>query len=127
MLLTKSNSKIEKSNAAGIPTVIMHLLPADLSGRNVCPKASQGCRAACLNTAGRGRFSTVQAARARRTQLFHDDKFAFYEQLTKELKRLKPGTAVRLNGTSDIDHQQWYKKIYGQIYQKKGYGVEILW
>lgn len=114
MLLTKSNSKIQKSIDAGIPTVIMHLLPSDLSGRDVCPKASAGCRAACLNTAGRGRFGPVQVARLKRTTLFHDDKFEFYDTLTKEIKKLKSGTAVRLNGTSDIDHQQWYKKIYGK-------------
>lgn len=116
MLLTTSNSKIEKSAKAGIPTVIMHLLPADLGGKNVCPKASEGCKAACLNTAGRGKFSNVQEARRKRTQLFHDDKFAFYEALRTELSKLKPGTAVRLNGTSDIDHQQWAKKIFDKTF-----------
>lgn len=112
MLLTTNNTKIQKSIDAGIPTTIMHLLPSTLSGKDVCPKASAGCRAACLNTAGRGKFNSVQLARARRTQLFHDDKFQFYDTLTRELRKLKAGTAVRLNGTSDIDHQQWYKKIY---------------
>lgn len=35
---------------------------------NMCPMASLGCAAACLNTAGKGRLTSVQRARQTRTQ-----------------------------------------------------------
>jgi hypothetical protein len=64
---------------------------------------------ACLNTAGRGRFASIQAARIKKTKFFFEDQAAFLAQLRKELtafekrcKKLGLKPAVRLNGTSDI-------------------------
>lgn len=93
-------------------THIMYLSPStQLTGYNLCPKASEGCKAACLYTAGRGKFNSVQMARLERTKLWATNKDAFYIKLAGELMRLskrakKSGKtiAVRLNGTSDIDH-----------------------
>ncbi len=53
-LLTLSNTKTRKGEARGYVTFILHLAPGNLSGFNVCPGASKGCLASCLNTAGRG-------------------------------------------------------------------------
>lgn len=53
-LLTRGNPKTSKGLKHGYLTSILHLAPADMSGFNVCPLASDGCKAACLNTAGRG-------------------------------------------------------------------------
>jgi hypothetical protein len=53
-LLTPGNPKTEKGRGAGYWTFILHLAPASLSGHNVCAMATAGCKAACLNTAGRG-------------------------------------------------------------------------
>lgn len=94
-------------------TAIMHLAPSTLSGYNVCPKASAGCAAACLNTAGRGRFDSIQLARLNKTKRFFEDKENFKNDLIKDIsalarkaKREGKKPVVRLNGTSDI---QWEK------------------
>jgi hypothetical protein len=80
-----------------------------LSGFNVCKDASKGCTAACLNTAGHGIFSTVQAARIAKTKLFFSNKSAFLSQLKKEIiaaikkaekNQMQP--CFRLNLTSDL-------------------------
>src|SRR6516225_4247300 len=56
-LLTPGNPKTEKGRGLGYWTFILHLAPAKLSGFNVCPMATSGCKRACLNTAGRGGIS----------------------------------------------------------------------
>ena len=53
-LLSTANPKIQKGTKLGYLSFILHLAPADLSGRETCPKRTVGCTAACLNTAGRG-------------------------------------------------------------------------
>jgi hypothetical protein len=108
-LLTTSNTKIKKGEKSGFMTFGIHLAPAKLSGFNVCKSASAGCAAACLNTAGMGIYSTVQAARIAKTKLFFSDKEVFLEMLYKEIgaairKAEKNGLvpAFRLNLTSDL-------------------------
>ena len=59
-LLTRSNPKILKGEPWGYTTAIMHLAPYRLSGKSVCPAASEGCVNVCLNTAG---MSQVWAGR----------------------------------------------------------------
>ena len=107
-----TNYKTQKSDAKGeYLTAIMYMAPADsVEGINVCPTAElAGCKAACLNTAGRGAMNTVQTARARKTIAFRDNPVAFVDQLADDIKKgirkaTKAGVklAVRLNGTSDI-------------------------
>lgn len=109
-LLTVSNPKTAKGEGYGYLTAILHLSPARLAGFEVCASRTEGCTAACLNTAGRGGiFQMIHVARIRRTKWFREDKNAFMRKLEKEIashvkraKRhgLKP--AIRLNGTSDI-------------------------
>lgn len=84
--------------------------PHKINGKiNMCPKASAGCIAACLNTAGRGKFTNVQSARRSKADFFVRERAAFLSQLHKELldfsryARLRGKLpAVRLNGTSDV-------------------------
>lgn len=107
-----ANAKTAKNTQfAQFQTYILHLAPAKLSGYNMCPAASAGCAAACLNTAGRGAFSNVQQARIRKTKLFVEHKAEFMQLLKADLdavqrKATKAGrkAVVRLNGTSDV---QW--------------------
>ena len=120
-LLTKSNIKTLKGESKGYQTWIMHLLPSDLSGfMNTCPKASAGCRAACLNTAGHGGMfkpdgtNVVQEARRRRTRMFYEGESEFLDLLYTEIAQAKLYSSrkgfeavFRLNGTSDI---LWEKK-----------------
>lgn len=108
-LLSTSNTKIVKGEVVGYSTAILHLAPWKLSGYNVCPKASAGCAAACLNTAGRGQFNTVQEARIRKTKEFFEDRVEFMRLLEKDIDlhvrssiRREMIPCIRLNGTSDI-------------------------
>ena len=104
-----SQTKMAKGEQFGYKTAILHLAPFDLSGKNVCPKASPECAAACLNTSGRGQMGSVQRARINKTNLFWTNKNAFLQQLSLEIEQLKKRSwnqgfkfAVRLNGTSDL-------------------------
>ena len=108
-LLTVGNTKTVKGEAMGYLTFIMHLAPSTLSGYNTCPMASAGCAAACLNTAGRGRFTATQEARIRKTRWFFENRETFMAQLVKDImaavrKAQREGMVAvfRLNGTSDI-------------------------
>ena len=117
-----ANQKIAKGLKYDHATYILHLAPSDLSGvMNTCPMASDGCKKACLNTAGRGGIfkkgfnsNVIQDARIRKTKLFHSDKVEFFKQLISDVKLAQKQTdksgkklSIRLNGTSDI---VWEKK-----------------
>lgn len=114
-LLTVGNPKTLKGEKQGYLTFILHLSPADVSGYQTCPKATEGCKAACLNTAGRGGMfkpggtNTIQEARKRKTRLFFENRDEFMSLLVDDIRRgikyaqkkdLIP--VFRLNGTSDI-------------------------
>jgi len=108
-LLTLGNTKTVKGEAMGFQTYIMHLAPSTLSGYQTCPMASEGCASACLNTAGRGRFTAIQEARIRKTKWFFENRETFMAQLVKDIqaairKSAREGftPVFRLNGTSDI-------------------------
>lgn len=123
-LLSTGNPKILKGEAKGFMTYILHLAPADVSGYNTCPKATAGCKAACLNTAGRGGMfkrgettNVIQEARKRKTRMFFEDRENFLATLKADIRKAikqaeKKGLipVFRLNGTSDI---AWEK--YGVI------------
>lgn len=108
-LLSVSNTKTMKGEGRGFRTFILHLAPSTLSGFNTCPMASKGCAAACLNTAGRGIYANIQAARIRKTRYFFMNREAFMLDLAADIavairRAEKHGLTpvFRLNGTSDI-------------------------
>lgn len=113
-----TNTKTAKNN---IETFILYLAPADtIKTHNLCPFASDGCKKACLYSAGRGRFSNVQESRINKAKFWAYDRKQFYIQLADELlkihdKTIKKGQAIaiRLNGTSDIDHLDLLKRYTG--------------
>lgn len=113
-----TNTKTAKNN---LKTFILYLAPADIIGtHNLCPFASDGCKKACLYSAGRGKFSNVQQSRINKAKFWAYDREAFYIQLANELmtiydKSVNTGEkiAIRLNGTSDIDHLHLLKKYAG--------------
>lgn len=114
-LLGKSY-KIEKSDKyTEYENFIMYLAPSDASGVNVCPNASPGCIASCLNTAGRGAFNGVQSARMARTMHYIKDRIDFIFNLRSEIlkysKKYKK-LAIRLNGTSDINWNSFINGMY---------------
>jgi len=109
LLNIDNNAKTIKGQKYGYKTAILYLAPANVSGYNVCPMASLGCKAACLNTAGMGIFSNVQKARIDKTRWYMQDRSSFMDQLKKEISKFvnkckeeKFIPCVRLNGTSDI-------------------------
>lgn len=130
-LLTVGNPKTAKGEKAGYLTAILHLAPSGAAGIiDTCPHATEGCAAACLNTAGRGGigldaegFNTIQAARIRRTRFFKRDRQAFLAALVDEISRhiataerhgLK--AAVRLNGTSDLPWERFPVTVAGETF-----------
>lgn len=118
--LLSDGSTNAKTSKNALKTYILYLAPSNLSGINVCPYASPGCILGCLNTAGLGIFSNVQLARINKTLIFKNDRANFYIQLANELlkiqdKAIKTGEkiAIRLNGTSDIDHLDLLERYTG--------------
>jgi hypothetical protein len=125
-LLSTANPKIQKGTKLGYLSFILHLAPADLSGKNTCPKATAGCRAACLNTAGRGGMfkrgettNAIQKARIRKTQYFFEDRNAFMLDLAYDIQKgikmaekLGLTPVFRLNGTSDLSWEKYEVPVF---------------
>ena len=119
-----SNAKTDKASKL-VETAILHLSPSTVSGYNVCPLASEGCKKACLNTAGRGTFDNVQTARLNRTLLYFQDREAFWvaviadiETLRRRARKSGKAVAVRLNGTSDIMWERQQIPEGGTIFER---------
>tara|TARA_Y100000310_G_C20596020_1_gene770541 strand:+ start:343 stop:1134 length:792 start_codon:yes stop_codon:yes gene_type:complete len=109
LLSISSDSKTVKGEKLGYLTGILYLAPHKISGKNICPHATSGCSDACLYSAGRGKFSNVQAARIKKTNYFLTDKNNFmldlYTSIIKLIKKankLELIPVIRLNGTSDL-------------------------
>jgi hypothetical protein len=123
-LLSTGNPKLLKGQKLGYLSFILHLAPADISGKEVCPKRTAGCTAACLNTAGRGGMfkkgettNVIQQARLRKTKMFFENRDQFMKDLyhdilkgIKQAERLGLTPVFRLNGTSDL---AWEKYTVG--------------
>lgn len=138
-LLSVGNPKTLKGMKEGYNTYILHLAPHTLSGHNTCPKATAGCSAACLNTAGRGGMfkrgeftNNIQKARIRKTVLFYENRNQFMELLIKDItlaikqsKRMNLIPVFRLNGTSDISWEKYPVQlgevVYSNIFNAFGF------
>ena len=114
LLNIDNNAKTVKGQKKGYKTAILYLAPSTQSGFQVCPMASEGCKKACLYTAGHGAFSNVQQGRINKTRWFMQDRQSFLTQLKKEISNHikncdKKGyiPCVRLNGTSDISWENY--------------------
>jgi hypothetical protein len=140
LLSVGNNAKTVKGDGSEYLTAILYLAPSTNSGINVCPMAKiASCDKACLYSAGRGRFSSVQAGRMRKTVLWRDNRDLFLALLRNDLIKferycVKRGIqpVVRLNGTSDImweNHIDFagefpaiqfydYTKIVKRVYKK---------
>ena len=134
LLNIDNNAKTVKGQKYGFITAILYLAPSTQSGFNVCPQASNGCKKACLFTAGHGAFSNVKQGRINKTRWYIQERKTFLDQLRKEIdkfiikakaKKLTP--CIRLNGTSDISWENtgiideyknliWYD--YTKIYKR---------
>lgn len=110
LLSINSDAKTIKGLKKGFLTGILYLAPSTISGYQVCPMAKlAGCEKACLYSAGRGAFNSIQNARIAKTKRFFDDKDNFIldiiysiNSLIRKAKKQNLIPLVRLNGTSDI-------------------------
>ena len=111
VLSIAADTKTVKGQKLGFLTGILYLAPSDTAKQqNVCPMARKaGCEDACLYTAGRGVFSSVQQARINKTMRFFNDHNNFMMDivhsiniLIRKAERMHLTPLVRLNGTSDI-------------------------
>jgi len=110
LLSISADAKTVKGEKQGYLTGILYLAPHTIAGvGNMCADATEGCKAACLYSAGRGAFNSVQAARIAKTKRFKADRAGFMAELVKDIaalvrkaKRSGLIPVVRLNGTSDL-------------------------
>ena len=112
LLNIDNNAKTVKGQKKGYKTAILYLAPSTQSGFNVCPQASNGCKKACLYTAGHGAFSNVQQGRINKTRWYIQERNTFMAQLRKEITNHIKNCSnkgfipcIRLNGTSDISFE----------------------
>ncbi len=95
-----------------IDTFAVYFAPSNLSGQNVCAKATKECIMGCLNTSGRVKMDAkgiIVNARINRTKAFYEQRESFMSLLVHEITLAKQRAekkghifAVRLNGTSDL-------------------------
>ena len=109
LLSINSDYKTSKGTKKGYLTGILYLAPHKTSGVNFCASASEGCKLACLYSAGRGAFNSVQKARINKSKYFINDRINFMLDLIESIIRLQIKAknknlipVIRLNGTSDI-------------------------
>lgn len=117
-LLGKSTKMDKSDKYTDYENFIMYLAPHTMSGVNICPFASKGCAAACLNTAGRGKFTMTQKARLNRTLHYLSDRVGFLQRLRAEIlyhATLKEKLAIRLGGTSDINFIPFIKETHKTV------------
>ena len=114
-ILGTASTKTVKGESIGFLTGIVYLVPDN----KLCSMAkSAGCMEACLKSAGRGAFNSVQAARKSKTDYFYQHQQAFLLSMAADIWSLR-NTAknkglkliVRPNGTSDILYEN-LKVIY---------------
>ena len=106
----EANPKLAKGIALGVLSAPLHLAPASLSGFNVCPMATAGCKAACLHTAGNpAAMAGKSKARIAKTRAYFKARDSFMVALANDINKLQAKAerlgmicGVRLNATSDI-------------------------
>ena len=114
LMFKSGNPKTDKNQSVeGLENIVilhLNLAPSDVSGYELCPMASMGCKKACLHTAGNPIFQAQKdKGRINRARYYMQDRANFMKQLVRELenfvkwckKNNKIGV-VRLNTTSDV-------------------------
>lgn len=109
-----TSSKIAKSEKYEELTYVLYLAPHTLSGYNVCPQATEHCKASCLFESGHNRIdiheNRITQSRITKTKLYFEHRdffsawvFAEIEMYQRKAANLGYKFSVRLNGTSDIN------------------------
>jgi len=117
-LLSTKNSKLNKALTAisdrKVLAAGLFLLPANVSGHNLCPEAGSCAKTCVMLHAGHFATETVRGAQKHRTDLYLTDRIQFDDQLYSELEKLERKAKrqdaqlyVRLNGSSDQDFSRF--------------------
>jgi hypothetical protein len=87
LLSISSDAKTSKGEKLGFLTGILYLAPyRTIQAYNTCSMAAiAGCFEACLYSAGRGAYTSVQTGRINKTQWFYQDREGFMLQLIKNI------------------------------------------
>ena len=92
LLNVDNNAKTVKGQKYGFMTAILYLAPSPQSGFNVCPQASNGCKKACLYTAGHGAFNSVKQGRINKTRWYIQERETFLDKKgNTKVFRIKEG------------------------------------
>jgi hypothetical protein len=121
-LLTKPGANLKMAKDNRYIAVGLSLAPHDISGYNTCPKATDGCKAACIFKTGNGLYPSVTQKRIWRTKLFFEQRKLFIQLLSQDMaavaayaKKKDSKLAVRLNVFSDI---KWYKILGSSFFSR---------
>ena len=119
-MFSTENPKASKSVAYGYLNAILYLAPHSFAGvGNLCPKASEGCKRACLglysgqaSMAIGDTLNNVRRARVQKAQHFMRNRAVFMGHVMRDIarnhfraKRDGLKLAVRLNGSTDIAYE----------------------
>lgn len=119
----KSNTKISKSNLSNeYRTTYLALLPANLSGFNVCP-FHKHCLQDCIGVfSGQNHMIDKIESKLIKTLLFQYDSELFIQILMKDLERFQKSCrkekklpAVRLNTYSDVLWERKFPIIFSEF------------
>lgn len=117
-LITKPhmNTKLAKSMETAYYNCGITLAQARMSGYNMCPGSTQGCRASCLGGWGRAEYLPMASSgRINRTILFHNNPELFWNILETEMHAIdryatKYGLKVAFR-PDILSDQNWHTKF----------------
>jgi hypothetical protein len=120
-IFSTDSPKAIKAESYGYLNAIHYMAPADLSGVNLCPHASAGCKALCLGwTSGQASMvkrlsgrtaqgNSVRQSRLDKARRFMRDRKGYMADIVRSIEleqgkaaRLGKKLCVRLNGSTDI-------------------------
>jgi hypothetical protein len=116
-IFSTDSAKAIKAADYGWLNAIHYLAPAKLSGFNLCPHASAGCKALCLGwhsgqsgmVAHGNAYNNVRQSRVDKARRFMTDRVGYLRDIVRSIElliaksnKLDVDLCVRLNGSSDI-------------------------
>jgi hypothetical protein len=132
-IFSTDSAKAIKAQGFGFINAIHYLAPADLSGVNLCPHASAGCKALCLGwTSGQAGMvsdvvngtNSVRESRIAKSKRFMTARADYMRDVVRSIELLEGKASasgkrlcVRLNGSSDIAFEGVACERAGQPYR----------
>lgn len=110
-IFSTDSPKAVKAAGFGYLNAIHYMAPHSLSGYNLCPKATAGCKALCLGrwSGAAMYYDSVNKSRVAKAQRFMRDRQAYLRDIVKAIyaaerqaSRAGLKLCVRLNGSTDI-------------------------